>query len=101
MRELFIYYRVRPSEIAAVRLAVRRLQDQLCRQFPPLRARLLQSPEPSDDWQTWMEVYSTDPTREPAGISAQLQSEIEMQAGVALPMLDGMRHCEVFIACAS
>jgi hypothetical protein len=48
-----------------------------------------------------MEVYSTDPTREPAGISAQLQSEIEMQAGVALPMLDGMRHCEVFIACAS
>ena len=101
MRELFIYYRVSPSDAVAVHIGVRRLQSQLCERFPQLVARLLCGCETDGAWQTWMETYATDPVRGPAGVNAELQSEIETQARVLLPMLDGLRHTEVFIACAS
>jgi hypothetical protein len=39
--------------------------------------------------------------REPAGVTAELQSVIEAQAAVLGPLLDGPRHTEVFIACVS
>ena len=101
MRELFIYYRVSPSDAVAVHAGVRRLQSQLCERFPQLVARSLCGCEADGGWQTWMETYATDPVREPVGVNAELQTEIETQASVLLPMLDGLRHTEVFIACAS
>lgn len=102
MRELFIYYRVNPSEALAVRAAVHRLQAGLREQFPHLIARLLCSDETDGgEWQTWMETYATDPALDPGGIDTALQSEIQTQARVLLPMLEGLRHTEAFVACAS
>jgi uncharacterized iron-regulated membrane protein len=101
MRELFIYYRVRSTDAPAALAAVQALQARLRSQHPPLNARLLRRPDETGAWQTWMETYSTDPMREPAGITAELQSDIEAQARTLLPLIDAARHTEVFIACAS
>ncbi len=104
MRELFIYYRLRSIDAKAARGLVLGFQALLRTQYPQLIARLLHRPDPSDEAggrQTWMEIYSTDPMREPAGVSAELQSVIEAAAAVLGPLLDGPRHTEVFTACVS
>jgi hypothetical protein len=94
MRELFIYYRLRSDVADAAQVAVRGFQEKLCERHPRLIARLLCRPDEGDDWQTWMETYSTF-----EGINSELQAEIESAADVLLPMLNGPRHTEVFIAC--
>ena len=102
MRELFIYYRLRSIDVAAARALVIDFQAQLRRHHPQLIARLLRRPDDAvDDRQTWMETYSTDPVREPAGVTAELQAAIEARAAVLAPLLDGPRHVEVFIASVS
>ncbi|MDE2627609.1 MAG: DUF4936 family protein [Burkholderiales bacterium] len=101
MRELFVYYRVNPLDAVAVRAGVDRLQAELRARFPHLVARLLCGGEADGEWQTWMETYATDPALDHGGIDTALQSEIETQARVLLPMLDGLRHSESFVACAS
>lgn len=101
MRELFIYYHVRSTGAAAAKAAVFDLQAQLRDRFPQLMARLLRRPEDVDGRQTWMETYSTDPLRDPTGIDAGLQAEIEGHALALLPLLDGPRQTEVFTACVS
>jgi len=104
MRELFIYYRLRSIDAEAARGLVIEFQAQLRTQYPQLMTRLLHRPGPDDEageQQTWMETYSTDPMREPAGVTAELQTEIEARAAVLAPLLDGPRHTEVFTACVS
>ena len=101
MRELFIYYRLRSIDAAAAQAAVHTYQAALRAHHPPLIARLLRRPEETDGYQTWMETYTIDPLREPAGISPELQAEIERHAQSLAPWLAGPRHTEVFIACAS
>ena len=101
MRELFIYYRLRSIDAAAAQSVVQACQAQLRQRHPHLVARLLRRPDDAQGWQTWMETYSTDPMNGAPGITAELQSEIEAQAHTLLPLLDGPRHTEVFIACAS
>lgn len=104
MRELFIYYRLRSIDAEAGRSLVLEFQAQLRTQYPQLNARLLHRPNASsgaDEPPTWMEIYSTDPMREPAGVTAELQSVIEARAAVLGPLLDGPRHTEVFTACVS
>ena len=104
MRELFIYYRLRSIDAEAARGLVLDYQAQLRSQHPQLIARLLRRPDHDDaagERQTWMETYSTDPMREPAGVTAELQTEIEAKAAVLVPLLDGPRHTEVFTACVS
>ena len=101
MRELFVYYRVRSADAATALAAVQELQASLREIHPGLVARLLRRPEDVDASQTWMETYATDPRRDPAGVSPQLQAAIEAQAGAMLPPLAGPRHTEVFVACAS
>ncbi len=104
MRELFIYYRLRSIDAETAQGLVLDFQAQLRMQYPQLMARLLRRPPHSDEageQQTWMEIYSTDPMREPAGITAELQSAIEAAAAVLGPLLDGPRHTEVFTACVS
>ena len=98
MRELFVYYRVLNSDAATVQAAVEGFHAQLHARHPTLIARLLRRPGAVDGWQTWMETYATDPMRAPAGITPELQADIEAQARVLLPMLDGPRHTEVFVA---
>lgn len=101
MRELFIYYRVRSAEARAARAAVLASQQHLCGQNPGLSARLLRRPEEADGHQTWMEAYATDPLQYPAGITPALQADIESSAQPMLRYVEGSRHTEVFIACAS
>ena len=104
MRELFIYYRLRSIDAEAARGLVLEFQAQLRTLYPQLMTRLLHRLDPDDETggrQTWMETYSTDPMREPVGITAELQSVIEAAATVLAPLLDGPRHTEVFTACVS
>jgi quinol monooxygenase YgiN len=96
MRELFVYYRVRSDNAAAAHAAVQRLQAQLRHDDPHLSARLLRRPEEENGLQTWMEIYADE-----AGITEAMQARIEASAHALLPFIDGSRHTEVFIACAS
>jgi hypothetical protein len=45
-----------------------------------------------------METYAT---HDGEGITAALQARIEALALELLPLIDGARHTEVFVACAS
>ena len=102
MRELFIYYRLQSIHAAAAEALVIGFQAQLRKQYPPLIPRLLRRSETGvDGQQTWMETYSTDPMREPSGVTAELEAAIAAQAAVLVPLLDGPRHTEVFSACVS
>lgn len=100
MRELFVYYRVRPTDAQAVRGAVHAMQAQLRARHPALIARLLHRADSADGDQTWMEVYTTDPARAPQGVDAELQAAIDAAAIVLQPWLAGPRRTEVFVACA-
>ena len=101
MRELYVYYRVREADAVAAEADARRLQSVLRAKNPGLLTRLLRRPVASDGLSTWMEVYATDAAAEPAGVSAALQAEIEREAARQLTRIDGARHVEVFVACAS
>ena len=100
MRELFIYYRSRSEREAEVARRVREFQARLCRRHPHLVARLLCRPEMRDGLQTWMETYSIPMMDSPAGVSAELQQDIEAQAEDLNDLIEGTRHTEVFVACA-
>ena len=125
MRELFVYYRVRAAQAGVARRAALAFQAELGSRYPALTARLLRRDEgevidtsigtsvdknidknASHDNDrgrdaTWMETYLIDPRIDAAGVSATLQAEIEAAARVLEPFLNGTRHTEVFIACAS
>ena len=129
MRELFVYYRVRAAQAGAARRTALAFQAELGSRYPALTARLLRRDEgevidtgigksvgtsvdknidknASHDNDrgrdaTWMETYLIDPRIDAAGVSAALQAEIEAAARVLEPFLNGTRHTEVFIACAS
>ena len=101
MRELFIYYRLRSENAAAAEAVVHEFQATLRRQHPQLIARLLQGADATGTNRTWMETYSIDPRRDAVGITAAMQADIEREAGALRPWLDGSRHTEAFVACAS
>lgn len=98
MRELFVYYRVRSNDAPALKAAVRDMQARLRAEHPALTARLLRRPDENGGLQTWMETYSA--TRI-GGVTPELQTHIEAQAQALSPLIDGPRHTEAFIACAS
>jgi len=77
------------------------LQLALRARTPGLVTRLLRRPDESGGRSTWMEVYAMDPQFEPTGVSAVLQADIEREAARHLTHIDGERHVEVFVACAS
>ena len=100
MRELFIYYRARTDNAGVLQAAALALQADLRRQHPDLQARLLRRPEAADGMHTWMEIYAA-PAR-PQGICESLQREIETAAQAQLAsLINGHRHIESFVACAS
>lgn len=100
MRELFIYYRSNSDREAEVARQVREFQARLCLRHPQLVARLLRRPELRDGRHTWMETYSIPTMHSPDGVSAELQQQIEAEATCLADCIDGVRHTEVFIACA-
>ena len=101
MRELYVYYRVPEGDAVVAEAEAQQFQLALCARTPGLVTRLLRRPDPSGGRLTWMEVYAMDPQVEPAGVSPALQAEIERAAGRHLTRVDGERHVEVFVACAS
>jgi hypothetical protein len=101
MRELYVYYRVRRDAAAAAESLVHALQRALADDMPGLRARLLTRSDEADGSPTWMEVYCTDPLRQPEGVTHGWQDRIEARFTALLPLLDGARHVEAFVPCAS
>lgn len=100
MGELFIYYRCRSADTAAVGAAAAAMQRRLCSEVPGLEARLLRRPAPAaDDTVTWMETYRLVT---PAGAAdAGWQARVQAAAAQALaPWVVGERHLEVFEPCA-
>ena len=107
MRELFIYYRVGLQAVPAAKAAVVAMHTRLRQRHPGLTARLLCRTETSTAPNaapaptcTWMETYATDPMTHPAGITPQLQTEIDAEARALAALIDGPRHTEVFSPCA-
>jgi hypothetical protein len=100
MRELFIYYRSSLENADALQAKALDLQARLQARHTGLVTRLLRRPASSDEQWTWMETYARPES--PEGVSEALQREIDTAAGMVLaPLIDGPRHTEVFIACAS
>ncbi|WP_295641041.1 DUF4936 family protein [uncultured Methylibium sp.] len=96
--ELFVYYRVPQARAAELVDAVVRMQAALQAAHPGLRqARLLRRPDAADGRHTWMEAYAFDPASAPE----QLAAAIEQAASPLAALIDGPRHGERFIACAS
>ncbi len=101
MRELFVYYRVRVADTAAVQAAAQAMQAQLRAQHPGLIARLMRRADVPATNETWMETYAVDPAHAADGVNAALEAAIDRAAIALQPLLAGPRHTEVFIACAS
>lgn len=97
MRELFVYYRVAAAQAAIAHAQVQALHAELRAVAPELNARLLRRPDEPAGQQTWMETYSVDPALDAAGVSVELQAEIEAHAARLLGTIAGPRHVEVFI----
>lgn len=105
MRELFIYYRIHLQAVPAAKAAVVAMQTRLRQLHPGLSARLLCRAEPDTaldaaPTQTWMETYAIDPMTHPAGITPELQAEIDAEARVLAAWIAGVRHTEAFLPCA-
>ena len=101
MPELFIYYRLDVADAPAAQAAVAVFQAILSARYPWLRARLLRRPNATDGQETWMETYAADPALNSTGITPEVTAQIELAAAALAPWLRGVRHTELFLACAS
>lgn len=101
MLELFIYYQLDVADAPAAQRAVAVFQAGLSARYPWLRARLLRRPNATDGQETWMETYAADPALSTTGITPAFAAQIEQAAAVLAPWLRGVRHTELFVACAS
>ena len=101
MRELYVYYRVPEGDAVVAEAEAKRFQSALRATTPGLLTRLLRRPDASGGRSTWMEVYAMDVRVEPAGVSIELEADIAREAARQLTRIDGERHVEVFVACAS
>jgi hypothetical protein len=98
MRELFIYYRVRPGTESTALNIVQTMQRNLRQAFPHVQARLLRRPESAGTMQTWMEIYAMKAEScRGSGIDAALEQAIDAEATALAPCIDGGRHVEVFV----
>ncbi|WP_151634809.1 DUF4936 family protein [Noviherbaspirillum aerium] len=88
--DLFIYYRVRDEDAAALLPRVMALQQSL-KQECGIVTGLKRRPETRDGRQTWMEIYLSVPT----GFEARLEQALSDQGLSSL--IDGARHTEHFV----
>lgn len=101
MRELYVYYKLSPSNEPQARQRVDVAQGELRQAYPGLSARLLQRPDlGSDGMRTWMEVYAMSDDAGSAGIDTVIEGAIAHAMRGLDPLLASPRHVEVFIACA-
>lgn len=96
MQELFVYYKVEPTQTVAARTAFERLRAALKKQWPKLQSRLLMRPAAAGALQTWMEIHAWPEgcSDAPSDWIEQLESQALEWAG---PNIGG-RHVEVFVA---
>lgn len=88
MIDLYVYYKVRDEDAAALAPLVCALQARV---IQPGAARLLRRPESQDGVQTWMEVYPDVPEAFAAALEAAAS-----QAGIG-HLVQGPRRVEVFV----
>ncbi len=96
VRELFVYYRIRPGGAADARRAVDAMQRELCALYPRLKARLLTRDPGEGGAQTWMETYALVAAGPSPGVDTDVERAIESHATPLLPFIDGTRHVEAF-----
>ena len=88
MIDLYVYYKVRDEDAAALAPLVCALQARV---IQPGAARLLRRPESHDGVQTWMEVYPDVPDTFAAALEAAAS-----EAGFG-QLVQGPRRVEVFV----
>lgn len=88
MIDLYVYYKVRDEDAAALAPLVCALQARV---IQPGAARLLRRPESQDGVQTWMEVYPDVPETFAAALEAAASG-----AGFG-HLVQGPRRVEVFV----
>jgi hypothetical protein len=89
MMDLYVYYKVRELDAAALAPRVRAMQAALAREG--IAVQLKRRPESKDGMQTWMEVYPDVDQ----GFQARLD-DAAAQAGLT-GLIDGPRRAEIFI----
>ena len=88
---LYVYFKFVVQDEPAVPGAVRAMQDDLRREFPSVRARLLKRPEAdAQGRETWMETYDL-----PHADLARFRSRLEQLA--EFHQLPQPRRTEVFV----
>ena len=101
MRELFVYYKVRPGMAELARSAVVAMQRELCIEHDRLEARLLRRSDEMPQDETWMETYASrldgNGPWAPV-IDDALEARIAEAATALLPFIVGERHVERFEA---
>ena len=94
-RQLFIYWRLPSSELAAALVSMRQLQRKLSSSHKGLVCSLFVRSDSADA--TLMESYAIKGSVFPNGIDAQLQREItELGDAQSSGWRTGQRHVEVF-----
>jgi Domain of unknown function (DUF4936) len=89
--DLYIYYRVLPSNAAALQARVAAMQQSLAGGAPGMTTALKRRPEEKDGRQTWMEIYQDVPVN----FDAMLEQAVARADLAALT--EGPRHTEIFV----
>ena len=90
MIDLYVYYKVREPEAAALAPRVRAMQAALAARHGAVH-QLKRRPDDKDGLQTWMEVYPGVPESFPAALA-----QAARDAGLD-PLPDGPRRTELFV----
>jgi hypothetical protein len=93
MMDLYVYYKVRELDAAALAPRVRAMQAALARESAAVQLsfQLKRRPESKEGMQTWMEVYP--------GVDQAFQARLDdaaAQAGLSA-LIAGPRRAEVFV----
>ena len=92
--DLYIYYRVRGENAAALHARIEPMQKRLSREHGIVTG-LKRRPEEKDGRQTWMEIYQAVPT----DFEATLERAVSREDLNAL--IDGPRNTEYFVDVSS
>jgi len=92
--DLYIYYRVRSENTAALHARIKSMQECLALEYAIVTG-LKRRPEEKDGEQTWMEIYHAIP----AGFETALESATICQELHAL--INGQRNTEYFLDVSS
>lgn len=88
--DLYIYYRVRGDNAAALHARLDTMQQRLSDQYDIVTG-LKRRPEEKEGRQTWMEIYQAVP----ADFEAALEQAVARE-GLAV-LIDGQRNTEYFV----